>query len=312
MFSLIIPYHNRARFLPRTLHSLLNCSVKPMQTILVDNGSTDDSANICRTFAAEHPELNILLLEEKKNGACAARNKGLTAVKTEWVYFFDSDDELSPDYFEHVTHCLKDNSKLSLDMVACQTVRVFADGMCKPRDVQYSSSVIDQILSGQLSTQAMFLRTAFLRDIGGWNEELLRWNDWELGIRVFLHNPRMAWLKNKAYHRVYEHSDSITGDDFSSSASSLLRALCVASTLSSQKRYLFALACRCHILAGFFLREHNIVYAREAGAVSAHILKQINSKKATFFANALKRYVSIGGRGAWYFALKTAHMLHFS
>lgn len=312
MFSLIIPYHNRARFLPRTLQSLLNCSVKPEKTILVDNGSTDDSANICRTFAAEHPELNILLLEETKKGACAARNKGLEAVKTEWVYFFDSDDELSPDYFEHVIHCLKDNSKESLDIVACQTVRVFPNGVCKPRDVQYSSSVIDQILSGQLATQAMFLRTAFLRDIGGWNEALFRWNDWELGIRVFLYNPHVAWLKHKAYHRVYEHSDSITGDDFSSSASSLLYALRATSTLLYQKEYLFALACRCHILAGFFLREHNVVDAREVSIVAAHILKRINSKKATFFANALTRYVSLGGRGAWYLALKIAHMLHFS
>ena len=51
MFTLIIPYHNRERFLPRTLYSLLQSTVQPSQIILVDNASTDASRQVCEQFA---------------------------------------------------------------------------------------------------------------------------------------------------------------------------------------------------------------------------------------------------------------------
>lgn len=311
MFSLIIPYHNRSGFLPRTLRSLLDCSIKPAQLILVDNGSNDNSYEICAAFADAHPELNVLLLVESKKGACAARNKGLAHVTSEWVYFFDSDDELSPDFFGNVVRHLS-QLLTEPDMVACQTVRYFADGKCQPRAVHFSDSAIDQLLSGQLATQGMFFRTEFIRRIGGWNENLPRWNDWELGIRVLLSNTNVTWLKDKPYHKIYEHTESITGDDFSSSATSLLKALNAAYQLSTDKQYKFALACRSYILAGFFYREHSKINAIAAKTFAVKVLTDIHSKFAIFVARCLYKYVCVGGRGAWYFALKATRMLHFS
>lgn len=87
MFTLIIPYHNRERFLPRTLHSLLQSTVQPSQIILVDNASTDASRQVCEQFACEHPDCPIQLITESKPGACHARNKALQMVTEEWVYF---------------------------------------------------------------------------------------------------------------------------------------------------------------------------------------------------------------------------------
>ena len=212
MFTLIIPYHNRERFLPRTLHSLLQSTVQPSQIILVDNASTDASRQVCEQFACEHPDCPIQLIAESKPGACHARNKALQMVTEEWVYFFDSDDELSPDYFQAVSRQVQQHP--SADMIACATVRVYPDGRRAPREVQYSADPVDQILSGQLVTQGMFLKNRpFLQRIGGWNGHLPRWNDWELGLRALLHNPRVVWLKDKPYHSVYEHAESITGTD---------------------------------------------------------------------------------------------------
>lgn len=159
MFTLIIPYHNRERFLPRTLQSLLRCTVQPDQIILVDNASSDSSWQVCERFAHEHPDCPVQLISECKPGACHARNKALQMVTEEWVYFFDSDDELSPDYFRDVQLQIQANQ--SADMIACATVRVYPDGHEVPREVQYSSDPADQILSGQLATQGMFSEPTF-------------------------------------------------------------------------------------------------------------------------------------------------------
>ena len=56
MFSLIIPYHNRREWLPRTLQSVVLSSVRPACVFLVDNGSTDGSAQVCEEFAARRPD----------------------------------------------------------------------------------------------------------------------------------------------------------------------------------------------------------------------------------------------------------------
>jgi|GEM_PF-6256747 len=87
MFTLIIPYHNRASYLPRLLDSIERCTICPTQIILVDNASTDDSAACCQSFAQRHPELPIVLVSESRRGASFARNAGLAKVTTEWVYF---------------------------------------------------------------------------------------------------------------------------------------------------------------------------------------------------------------------------------
>lgn len=306
MFTLIIPYHNRERFLPRTLQSLLRCTVQPDQIILVDNASSDSSWQVCERFAHEHPDCPVQLISECKPGACHARNKALQMVTEEWVYFFDSDDELSPDYFRDVQLQIQANQ--SADMIACATVRVYPDGHEVPREVQYSSDPADQILSGQLATQGMFFRTDFLRRIGGWNTRLPRWNDWELGLRALLHQPKVVWLKDKPYHRVYEHAESITGVDFSSSARALLKALSEAErAIGTSKRCQFALACRSFILAGNFAKEHSRESAMSAQEQGCILLDKLQSLPVRMFVRMIYHYVRLGGRGAWRIALNMAH-----
>lgn len=311
MFTLVIPYHNRARFLPRTLQSLLESTVLPRCIIFVDNASSDGSAEICRGFACEHPELNVLLLTEKRKGACAARNKGLEQVTTEWVCFFDSDDELSPDYFSAVLSQIEQCP--SAQMIASRTTRVYPDGKERPREVQYSSSVTDQILSGQLATQGMCFKTDFLRRIGGWNEELPRWNDWELGVRALVASPSVCWIRNKAFHRVYEHADSITGNDYSSSAKDLLHAIAVVRReVEHNESWLEALGCRALVLSGYFRCERHAEEEARAISLARSIFHELGSRKFSFIFHLLSVYVRTVNRGSWYVALKLCHLLSFS
>lgn len=308
MFTVIIPYHNRAKYLQRTLQSFLCTTVKPDQLILVDNASTDESANICRRFVEQNPDWNIVLLAERRKGACYARNAALSKVETDWVYFFDSDDELSSDYFENVQNKLKIFP--DADIVACATQMVFPDGTLKTRAVQHSSSALDQILSGQLATQGMFFRTSFLRRIGGWNETLPKWNDWELGVRSLLNTTQVCWITDKAFHRIYQHADSLTGDDFSSSFSNMFLALrTVASETEDVRKLQLAVASRCEILAAHLFKEKNVQSCMELRNYARTLLRGNCWFKG--FLNFIFTYVRIGGRAAWLISKKVLDIAYF-
>lgn len=91
--SLIMPIYNSEEYLQENLHSILNQEYKNMEIILVDDGSTDRSAEIMDEFRSNYHNIKCLYQENK--GAPAARNAGLNIAKGEFIIFVDSDDKLA-------------------------------------------------------------------------------------------------------------------------------------------------------------------------------------------------------------------------
>src|SRR5574344_2130668 len=100
LVSIIIPYYNRADYFVRTLQSVVQQTYRPLEILLVDNASTDASPKIAQTFQEKYQEedLRVILLLRDKQGAAAARNKGLHEAHGDYIYFFDSDDEMSASF----------------------------------------------------------------------------------------------------------------------------------------------------------------------------------------------------------------------
>lgn len=219
-YSIIIPVLNREDFLPDLFKSILLINYDKYEVVFVDNGSTDNSLQLLEEFACEHnPSPHIQIIRTHHRGACIARNEGLKIANGKYVYFFDSDDLLSPDYFQDV------DKLLPADIIACHTTLRFPDGKEHVRDYTTSNNPHSHILSGALSTQSMCIRKHFLEMIGGWNETLQRWNDYELGARILLHRPKIKWLKQKPYHIIRIHDHSITGNSFHKDLPELLKSL---------------------------------------------------------------------------------------
>lgn len=310
MFSLIIPYHNREKYLPRTLRSIAESTVRPARLFLVDDASADQSTEVCRQFADAHKKLQVTMLTAHRRGAAAARNTALEKVRTEWVYFFDSDDELSPDYFEKATTAAREHPEA--DVIACQTRMVFENGQEKTRSALFNASPADQILTGQLATQGMWLRTDFLRKAGGWNEQLPKWNDWELGARLLAKGARTWWLRDNAYHRIYQHADSLTGKNFSSTLSDITPALQAVHDLSQKNAaMLFALSCRESALSAHLRREGDIAASRKTRQAAMRTAKECGRCVAVPFSLLIYIYTRLGGRGGWLFASKIARIAQF-
>ena len=103
--SIIVPTLNRVEYLSRALDSVFNQTFKASEIIVVDNGSSDGTLEFIKE---KYP--SVTLLEERKRGVSAARNKGIISSKSDWVAFLDSDDAWDKKKLEVQKNALLSNS----------------------------------------------------------------------------------------------------------------------------------------------------------------------------------------------------------
>lgn len=305
--TLVIPVHNRERLIGRTLDSVAAQTWRPLRLILVDNGSTDGSPALCEAFRRKHAadDFHIDVLSETSPGAACARNCGLAACTTSYVYFFDSDDELSPDFIECMEGII---SRGAPDLIAFPTNEVKGGRICRrPFTVSGKPSV--QILNSMLTTQSMLFRTDWLRRLGGWNGRLSIWMDWELGVRALLASPAVCWYDRQAFHRIHIHPDSITGCTYAARYEKLMQTMQQVryeldesnGSEEGKKRNNTALYFRQMILSAKLMGEH-------APEASADCLQRVRREfsvdiRTRLYGRFLYEYTRRGGRGAWRLAL---------
>lgn len=119
LISIIVPIYNAEKYLEKTLVELVNQTYDNLEIILVDDGSTDKSGEICDRFAKEYK--NIRVLHQQNSGVCAARNNGIAAAKGSLIGFCDSDDLPDRDLYETLCNVMLENDA-ELSMVDVKIV----------------------------------------------------------------------------------------------------------------------------------------------------------------------------------------------
>lgn len=104
--SVIVPVYNVASYLPQCLESILNQDYEDLQVLLIDDGSTDDSGEICDRFAARDSRIQVI--HQKNGGAASAKNAGLRVATGKYLSFVDSDDYLEPDVYGFLVKTLEE------------------------------------------------------------------------------------------------------------------------------------------------------------------------------------------------------------
>lgn len=100
--SIIVPVYNSARYLESCVESILQQQFADFELLLIDDGSTDESAEICRRYVRKEPR--IRLIRQANAGVSAARNTGLDHACGQWIAFIDSDDRVMPSYLSDFHH----------------------------------------------------------------------------------------------------------------------------------------------------------------------------------------------------------------
>ena len=108
LVSVIVPVYNAEQFIADTIENLISQTLSDIEIILVDDGSTDRSGEICSQYAEKYG--NITLLRRKNGGVSSARNAGLAAATGKYIGFCDADDVPDNDLYEFLYKMIKENN----------------------------------------------------------------------------------------------------------------------------------------------------------------------------------------------------------
>ncbi|MBQ6733891.1 MAG: glycosyltransferase [Lachnospiraceae bacterium] len=127
--SVIVPVYNAGEYLKECLDCLAAQTFRDMEIILVDDGSTDGSGEVCDAYAAEHPQFRVI--HKENGGPASAKREGLKIAQGEYIGFADSDDRMDADYYEALVNHAKQSGA---DIVTCGVYeeaqnRVITDGV---------------------------------------------------------------------------------------------------------------------------------------------------------------------------------------
>lgn len=122
--SVIIPVYNVENYFPRCMKSVIAQTYSNYEVVLIDDGSTDDSGNMCDKYSAEYD--NIRVIHQNNQGLSAARNNGVSVARGDYICFVDSDDYISIDYIEKMVTAIElykaDIAVIKICSISDQTV----------------------------------------------------------------------------------------------------------------------------------------------------------------------------------------------
>lgn len=139
--SVVIPIYNAEEHLEQCLESLVSQTLKEIEILCVDDGSTDGSAAILSDYAQR--DNRFIVLRQQNRGAGVARNKGLEVARGEYVIFLDADDFFAPDLME----------------------KMYAQAVCSEADIVICNGRAYSTSSGQYKNVANYLRTSLVKGI---------------------------------------------------------------------------------------------------------------------------------------------------
>jgi glycosyltransferase involved in cell wall biosynthesis len=184
--SVIIPVHNRRSFVADAVQSALEQSPPPLEIIVVDDGSTDGTAN----FVAQRFGAAVRLVQQENRERGAARNHGLSAAHGEYVAFLDSDDRWCSDHLQASVEAATKN-----DWLVVYSGLEYRDERFETRlrttPARYSLST-EQLARGRSTTPSCVVaRRDFLLSLGGFSEDrrMSGFEDWHLWMRASLTQP---------------------------------------------------------------------------------------------------------------------------
>jgi len=214
LVSIIMPAFNAAKYFPETLDSIKNQSYTAWELIVVDDGSTDETATLVESFARIDSRIKLIRQANGKQGK--ARNNGIRHAKGEWIAFLDADDIWTPNKLEvQLSKTVELNSDLS-----------FTDGyICLNNDMSrrdhrfgvenklYQGNEGVQLFHAQnrIPTSTVLVKKSVLEKAGGFPEDLDIQNceDYFLWTRLLAEGYQLQGIKETLLlYRVYPESST--------------------------------------------------------------------------------------------------------
>lgn len=177
MISIITPTYNRAHLLPRMVNSILNQTYKDWELILVDDGSTDNTAEIIQPYLTDE---RIKYISKNNSGAAHSRNLGVEISKGGYIIFLDSDDEAKKEWLEGFNlKCSSDE----LGMIFCGFEIWEENNLINIKSPEDLGPVFNN-LNGSFVAGSFLLKKEYFELIGGYDIDLTSGQHTELFMRL--------------------------------------------------------------------------------------------------------------------------------
>lgn len=299
--SVIVPVLNRESLVLKSLESIVSQTRLPDELIVVDNGSTDSSYLTVFEWMKKQndKDIDMKLIKESRPGAVHARQKGFLESKGDFVLFFDSDDIMRPSLVKDALDVAEINSKA--DLVCWKCCLHFLDGTKRIPPFNPQRAMEAHLVDALLRTQGYMVKRSFLEKTGAWTKPLKVWNDFELGLRLLIHEPVIQSI-DKVLVDIYSQKESITGESFTAKQGEWETTLdemnveVEKSDRPDKKRIRNILDYRRIILAATYFKEGNYEGAKSLLAKTL----AISDRSKRFPLRFSYEYTKRGFRGVWH------------
>ncbi len=212
--SIIVPVYNIASYLERCIQSIIQQTFTDFECILINDGSTDLSGELCDKLA--QIDERIIVLHKKNGGVSAARNLGLSVARGEYIGFVDGDDIIHNTMYEKLYNAI---NNYEADVVACDVQGVVEEAVCVEswddiNEVAYSipTELAWNNLSKRINAARDFsvwtklIRHTFVQN-KSFNKEITITEDMMFLVDVLKENPAIVYVPEKLYgYRIRSNS----------------------------------------------------------------------------------------------------------
>lgn len=199
--SVTVPLYNSAKYLHECLDSLASQTLKNIEIILVDDGSTDGSGEICDEYSRKYS--NFKVIHQKNSGSASARQAGLDASRGEYVIVCDSDDWVEPNIYEELYKAAKNTDA---DIAMCNYFAEYNDGRSIPNIAKFKENdgLVDRrhlLLTRPGSSWVKLIKkTLFERSNAFYELGINMGEDALIMYKLMLANPRIVQIDDILYH----------------------------------------------------------------------------------------------------------------
>lgn len=193
LVSTIIPVYNRAGMVRSAVQSVLDQTYRPIEIILVDDGSTDDTLAGLKALSEEHPDI-IRVATRENGGPGLARETGRLLARGEFIQYFDSDDLLLPRKFEVQVAALQENPGCGI--AYCRSSLIDQEGVTLRDPSKWTGKKFDTLFPALLidrwwHTHTPLYRRSLCDQIGPWPDK--RPEDWDYDARAGATGTRLVF-----------------------------------------------------------------------------------------------------------------------
>lgn len=201
--SVIVPCYNHAHYLPDAVESIVNQTYKHWECIIVNDGSSDNTAEVAKRLIAEYPDRNIRFIDKPNNtGLADTRNAGIETATSEWILPLDSDDMFERTFMQNAVDIIQQNKRV--DIIFTNMQKFGAEhGEWIPSEYSRQKVMFEDTMP-----YASLYRKELWQKVGGYDKlvgTIRQPEDWNFWISCSKHDPVVRRIAEKLFLYRVDH-----------------------------------------------------------------------------------------------------------